>query len=133
MPHKSSYFVSDLHLFSRRSLAPRHEAALHAAAARAHTFVLGGDIFDFRWSHYHSPEETARQAVHPYVLRLGTSVFLHGDAADHWTLRHQKERVRRHRLAAIAWGSLGDNEGQEALAASFGTAARTELSPNGTQ
>ncbi len=61
--HPSSYFVSDLHLFSRRSLAPRHEAAMHAAAARAHTFVLGGDIFDFRWSHFHSPEETARQAV----------------------------------------------------------------------
>jgi UDP-2,3-diacylglucosamine hydrolase len=140
MPHrKSSFFVSDLHLFSRRSLAPRHETALHAAADRAHTFVLGGDIFDFRWSHFHSPEETARQAVrwldalvashprcdfhfvqgnhdcnrrfvsaletystsrpnlavHPYYLRLGKNVFLHGDAADHPLMCPQRLQSRR--------------------------------------
>lgn len=127
MPHRTAYFVSDLHLFSRRSLAASHEQSVHAAASRAHTFVLGGDIFDFRWSTFHSPDETVRHAIgwldrlvashprcdfhfvqgnhdcnrrfvaaletycatrpnlalHPYFLRLGKSVFLHGDVADH--------------------------------------------------
>jgi UDP-2,3-diacylglucosamine hydrolase len=127
MPHRKNYFVSDLHLFSRRSLAASHERALHAAAAKANTFVLGGDIFDFRWSTYSSPDESVAGAIrwldalvashprcefhfvqgnhdcnrrfvaaletysasrlnlklHPYLLRLGKSVFLHGDVADH--------------------------------------------------
>jgi UDP-2,3-diacylglucosamine pyrophosphatase LpxH len=127
MPHRKTFFVSDLHQFSRRSQADRYLPALQAAAARASTFVLGGDIFDFRWSMYSSAEETVRHAVrwlddlvaghprcdfhfvqgnhdcnrrfvsalesysatrpnlklHPYYLRLGKSVFLHGDAADH--------------------------------------------------
>jgi UDP-2,3-diacylglucosamine pyrophosphatase LpxH len=126
MPQQT-YFVSDLHLFSRRSLGLAQGEALHRAAARASTFILGGDIFDFRWSTYGSPEQTVRQAlrwldelvashpqcdfhfilgnhdcngrfvaalapysaeranltVHPYLLRLGTRMFLHGDAADH--------------------------------------------------
>jgi len=139
MPHRKTCFVSDLHLFSRRSLAPRHVPALHAAAAKAETFVLGGDIFDFRWSTFSTSEETVRQAVrwldelvashprcqfhfvqgnhdcnrrfvsalesysatrpnlalHPYLLRLGTSVFLHGDAADHPEMCAQRLSMRR--------------------------------------
>jgi UDP-2,3-diacylglucosamine hydrolase len=127
MPHRKNYFVSDLHMFSRRSLASSHERALHVAAERAHTFVLGGDIFDFRWSTFRTPDETVQSAIrwldglvasnprcdfhfvqgnhdcnrrfvaaletysaarpnltlHPYYLRLGKSVFLHGDVADH--------------------------------------------------
>jgi UDP-2,3-diacylglucosamine pyrophosphatase LpxH len=43
-------FVSDLHLFSHHSEAARYDAAIHRAAGRASVFVLGGDIFDFRWS-----------------------------------------------------------------------------------
>lgn len=58
-----TYFVSDLHLFSRRSEAPRYTAALHAAARRARTFVFGGDIFDFRWSTLGSVETSVRAAV----------------------------------------------------------------------
>ena len=58
-----TFFVSDLHLCSRRSQAPRHEAAIHAAAARASTFVLGGDIFDFRWSTLPTADETVRHAI----------------------------------------------------------------------
>jgi UDP-2,3-diacylglucosamine hydrolase len=46
----NSYFVSDLHLFSRRSLAWKLEDTFRNAIQQAHTFVLGGDIFDFRWS-----------------------------------------------------------------------------------
>lgn len=139
MPHRKSYFVSDLHLFSRRSQAPRHVPALHQAAAKAETFVLGGDIFDFRWSTFSTSEETVKHAVrwlddliaahprcefhfvqgnhdcnrrfvsaletysttrpnltlHPYFLRLGKSVFLHGDAADHPEMCAQRLTQRR--------------------------------------
>jgi UDP-2,3-diacylglucosamine pyrophosphatase LpxH len=56
-------FVSDLHLYSRRSQAPRHAAAIHAAASKADTFVLGGDIFDFRWSMLPTADETVRHAI----------------------------------------------------------------------
>jgi UDP-2,3-diacylglucosamine pyrophosphatase LpxH len=120
------YFVSDLHMFSRRSLAEAHEPALRAAASQAKTFVLGGDIFDFRWSTLSNTEATVTAAVnwltsyvdsfpqcefhfvlgnhdynrrfidaldalaayrgnlwwHRCYLRLGDSLFLHGDVAD---------------------------------------------------
>lgn len=133
------YFVSDLHLFSRRSLAPRHEAAIRAAASEATTFVLGGDIFDFRWSTLPNLERSIAAAVdwlaaltainsqcafhfvlgnhdynrqfisaldqlagdtpnllwHRTHLRLGQSLFLHGDVADKPQLCHQKLLLRR--------------------------------------
>jgi len=57
------FFISDLHKFSRRSHADRHEAAIHHAAARAQTFVLGGDIFDFRWSTHPSLDSSIDAAV----------------------------------------------------------------------
>jgi len=124
---RRSYFVSDLHMFSRRSQAAEHDEALQQAAGRAKTFVLGGDIFDFRWSTLPSTEATVSAAIrwldelvgahrtcdfhfvlgnhdcnsrfvdaldkyarkqpnlepHPYLLRIGKAVFLHGDVADH--------------------------------------------------
>jgi UDP-2,3-diacylglucosamine pyrophosphatase LpxH len=58
-----TFFVSDLHLCSRRSLAVRHEPAIHAAASRANTFVLGGDIFDFRWSTLPTADDTVKHAI----------------------------------------------------------------------
>jgi UDP-2,3-diacylglucosamine hydrolase len=122
----NSYFISDLHLFSRRSHAERYRDELHATAAQADVFVLGGDIFDFRWSTLKSVDATVQAAIvwledliapHPncqfhFVLgnhdsnrkfvarldrlaaetpnlawyddyvRLGHSLFLHGDVAD---------------------------------------------------
>jgi UDP-2,3-diacylglucosamine pyrophosphatase LpxH len=122
----NSYFVSDLHLFSRRSQADRYRDQLHATAREADCFVLGGDIFDFRWSTLGSCSLTIDAAIrwleeiiapHPncqfhFVLgnhdcnrnfvarldklasatpnltwyedyvRLGHSLFLHGDVAD---------------------------------------------------
>ncbi|MFN0019019.1 MAG: metallophosphoesterase [Pirellulaceae bacterium] len=124
---RRSYFVSDLHMFSRRSQAAEHEGALQQSAGKAKTFILGGDIFDFRWSTLPSTEATVAAAIrwldelvgahrtcdfhfvlgnhdcnsrfvdaldkyarkmpnleaHPYLLRLGKAVFLHGDVADH--------------------------------------------------
>jgi len=43
-------WVSDLHLFSRRSLGEQQFDIILAAARETDVFVLGGDIFDFSWS-----------------------------------------------------------------------------------
>jgi UDP-2,3-diacylglucosamine hydrolase len=131
-------------MLSRRSQAPAHVTAIHEAASRADTFVLGGDIFDFRWSTLPTADATVRHAmrwldelvaghprcqfhfvqgnhdcnrrftasltaytatrgnlaIHPFVLRLGKSVYLHGDAADHpamcpMRLTHRREHWSR--------------------------------------
>lgn len=120
-----AYFVSDLHLFAGHSQAERHMEAIRRAASGAAILVLGGDIFDFRWTRTSTVEEAVRQAIewlgrlsaecaecqfhyllgnhdyhqmlidrlaalelargnlswHPFHLRLGSSVFLHGDVA----------------------------------------------------
>ncbi len=123
---RKCYFVSDLHLMARRSVARRYLAQIERAASRAETFVLGGDIFDFRWSTAATAGEAVDTAIewlerlvtdcpqcqfhfvlgnhdyhqgfiqrldelhrrrsslawHHYFVRLGASVFLHGDVAD---------------------------------------------------
>ena len=119
------YFVSDLHLFANRSNAHRYLEEISQKASHADTFVLGGDIFDFRWSSipilravdraagwlqeltgscsccqfhivlgnhdYHRAfidrlmvleGLVTNLAWHRYYVRLGNSVFLHGDVAD---------------------------------------------------
>lgn len=43
-------FVSDLHLLSRRTAAQKHWQHLAAELPKYDLLVLGGDIFDFRWS-----------------------------------------------------------------------------------
>jgi UDP-2,3-diacylglucosamine pyrophosphatase LpxH len=45
-----TFFVSDLHIFSRRSRDEMYRDSLQVAVDRAGCVVLGGDIFDFRWS-----------------------------------------------------------------------------------
>lgn len=130
MTHRVS-FVADLHLFTRRSDAPRYLEAIEAAAGRSAALVLGGDIFDFRWStlgtttatieaatqwledlaarhpqchiHYllgnhdycrafverlkqrtcrHCGKIASNLSWHPFFLRLGDHLFLHGDVAE---------------------------------------------------
>ncbi len=120
------YFVADLHLFANRSKASRYLLDMIAAAAEAEDFVLGGDIFDFRWARTKNHRQTVDKAlawlkdlVRPcprchfhfvlgnhdfhqtlmdrladlardlpnfswncYYVRLGNSIFLHGDVAD---------------------------------------------------
>lgn len=137
---RKTYFVSDLHVFSSRSQEHRYLEEIGHKAARAGAFVLGGDIFDFRWSLAASPEETVARAIHwlhdlaagcpacrfhfvlgnhdyhepflarldhlearlnnftwyPFYVRLGGSVFLHGDVADRRTTA-QKLADRRSR------------------------------------
>ena len=144
-------FVADLHKFALRSDADLVEPAIREAAARSDLCVLGGDIFDFRWSTYPSPEATAEAAIawlrdlttaipdtdfvlllgnhdhaepllerlpryaesagnfewFRYYLRVGSAVFLHGDAADvprrsrtglthAGALQRMRERSRHH-------------------------------------
>jgi UDP-2,3-diacylglucosamine pyrophosphatase LpxH len=119
------YFVSDLHLFANRSNAHRYLDQIAHAASHAEVFVLGGDIFDFRWAplpilravdravhwlrqlasdcpqcqfhlvlgnhDYHQlfidrlvrlEKQVHNLSWHRYYLRLGSSVFIHGDVAN---------------------------------------------------
>ncbi len=131
--------VSDLHLFTRRSDADQQLEPIKAAVRRSRTFVLAGDIFDFRWSRFSSAEATAGEARrwleallavgpetqfhyvlgnhdhspalieqleslaaaeprfrwHPYQVRIGNAVFLHGDAGNP---RMNQERLEAYRL-----------------------------------
>ncbi|MEZ6074130.1 MAG: hypothetical protein R3C56_00215 [Pirellulaceae bacterium] len=56
-------FVSDLHLFSPRSDAAYVPAKLAETKSEDRCIVLGGDIFDFRWSVQGSHERTLAAAV----------------------------------------------------------------------
>lgn len=46
----SGLFLSDLHLFSRRSVGQQRWDQNRTLITAASTIVLGGDMFDFRWS-----------------------------------------------------------------------------------
>ena len=151
-PSKKTYFVSDLHIFSSRSQEHRYLDEIRMKASTARAFVLGGDIFDFRWSMETGPEETVVRAVHwlhdlatncsacqfhfvlgnhdyhepflerldlmqsrldnfrwyPFYVRLGASVFLHGDVADR-RLTAQKLADRRSRWLNRKQGSIMAN------------------------
>jgi len=120
------FFISDLHLFANRSKAWKYLDEMILAAEQAENFVLGGDIFDFRWARTKNNRQTVDKAaawltdlVRPcphchfhfvlgnhdyhqalidrltdltkklpnftwyrYYVRLGNSIFLHGDVAD---------------------------------------------------
>lgn len=99
MTHKKGYFVSDLHLFSRRSRAERHAQAIHAAASKAHTFVLGGDIFDFRWTTL----PTVGQTIDSAVRWLDDLAAAHRECGFHFVLgNHDSNREFVSRLAELA-------------------------------
>lgn len=66
------YFVSDLHLFARRSRGASAHERLRALASTASHIVLGGDIFDFRWSVLGGSHATARAACR-WLESLGES------------------------------------------------------------
>jgi UDP-2,3-diacylglucosamine hydrolase len=79
---RKGYFVSDLHLFARRSSAAQYLRAIHASARQAHTFVLGGDIFDFKWTTLPSVGETVEAGIE----WLGALVRPHADCEFHFIL-----------------------------------------------
>ncbi|MBT5019410.1 metallophosphoesterase [bacterium] len=56
-------FIADLHMFARRSTAARYQNQIVEAALNSDLCILGGDIFDFRWSRYLTEDETAHAAV----------------------------------------------------------------------
>lgn len=150
------YFVSDLHLLANRSAAGRYLPVIERAAAGAGAFVLGGDIFDFRWAtkppgggavdeaigwlrrlavdcpgchfhfvlgnhDYHQPfiarvdgleHEVSNFTWHRYFVRLGSSMFLHGDVADRkmtaQTLATARRRWLHRRRRGPAFSRLYD-------------------------
>jgi len=57
------HFVSDLHLFARRSLAAQFQSELERVVKESNTVVLGGDIFDFRWSTRGDLEQSVTEAI----------------------------------------------------------------------
>lgn len=56
-------FVSDLHILARRSQADDYLHEIVRVASRADAFVLGGDIFDFKWSRLGSFEQSVEAAI----------------------------------------------------------------------
>lgn len=59
----SALFLSDLHLLSRRSSAPRLDAMIRKAVGEAPIAILGGDIFDFRWSTHPNLEQSIARSM----------------------------------------------------------------------
>jgi UDP-2,3-diacylglucosamine pyrophosphatase LpxH len=150
--HETTYFVSDLHLFCRRFDGERFWNRLLELSKHANTVVLGGDIFDFRWTTLPTVEHSGREAIqmltslvrknrecefhyvlgnhdhhqsfirrlerlagdesnlsrHPYYLRLGGSLFLHGDVAARPMGPKQLENKRRRWLPVRKQGRLAN-------------------------
>lgn len=87
-------FVSDLHLFASRSSAHTHFDALIQASRQSDRCILGGDIFDFRWSQYRNAEATADAAIswlHEFLESTGDCKvhFLLGNHDDHPLLHYR--------------------------------------------
>jgi UDP-2,3-diacylglucosamine pyrophosphatase LpxH len=96
---KHSFFVSDLHLFSRRSQAEKHLPSMQQYAASAHTFVLGGDIFDFRWTTLSSISATIDAAIH----WLDQFVSEHPECQFHFVLgNHDSNRNFVRKLSILS-------------------------------
>jgi UDP-2,3-diacylglucosamine hydrolase len=149
---KKTFFVSDLHVFSSRSQEHRYLAQIGERAATAGAFVLGGDIFDFRWNMAAGPEESVARAIrwlhelaadcpecrfhfvlgnhdyhepflerldhlearlgnfkwYPFYVRLGDSVFLHGDVADRRMTAQKLSERRSRRLQKRQHGRVAN-------------------------
>jgi UDP-2,3-diacylglucosamine pyrophosphatase LpxH len=89
-------FVSDLHLFSQRSLAEQWMPLLHERIRESSLVVLGGDVFDFKWSIHGSARATAEAATQwlqalMHTHPAHTFVMLLGNHDDHPALRERLE------------------------------------------
>lgn len=63
-------FISDLHLLSRRSVGQMHWQQLKPELHKSDLLILGGDIFDFRWSTHGDlirSTQAARQWLHEAI------------------------------------------------------------------
>lgn len=150
--HQTTYFVSDLHLFCSRFHGQKSWDRLLKLSKRATTVVLGGDIFDFRWTTLPTIEHSVDVAIlmltslvrqnrqcqfhyvlgnhdhhrafvghlerlasdesnlahHPYYLRLGGSLFLHGDVATRGMGPERLQNMRRRWLQARRQGRFAN-------------------------
>jgi len=93
-------FVSDLHLFASRSSASTHFEELIHASRQSDDCVLGGDIFDFRWSRYRTAEETADAAIEWLLDFLNSTEncrihFILGNHDDHPLLHARLPQLTR--------------------------------------
>ncbi|MCA9193514.1 MAG: metallophosphoesterase [Planctomycetales bacterium] len=61
-------FISDLHLLSRRSVGQRHWDLLRRDLHAYDVLLLGGDIFDFRWS-LHGPLDSSVTVARDWLLQ----------------------------------------------------------------
>lgn len=100
-------FVSDLHLFARRSTADRYLERMISLARDSDYCVLGGDIFDFRWSVFPTAEKTADAAMewlHEFDQRSGNCQihFLLGNHDDH-PLLHERLKEHEDEARSLEW------------------------------
>ncbi len=56
-------FLSDLHLLARRSMGNELSETIRNAVRRADVAVLGGDVFDFKWSTYPNLDLSIRHSL----------------------------------------------------------------------
>ena len=66
---KNGLVISDLHLFSHRSVGKELFNTLHQKIEKIDTLVLNGDTFDFRWSTL-GDEETSLHAAQAWLAEL---------------------------------------------------------------
>jgi len=59
----NGFVISDLHMFSSRSVVDEHLPLLHQQLQQADFLVLNGDIFDFKWSILQSTDATIDAAI----------------------------------------------------------------------
>ena len=84
------YFVSDLHLYSSRSLAELHVEAIENAVQENNFFVFGGDIFDFKWTTHQSVEKS----IHYASKWLEDVLSLNPDCEVHFVMgNHDYHRI----------------------------------------
>ncbi|QDV28087.1 Calcineurin-like phosphoesterase superfamily domain protein [Aureliella helgolandensis] len=91
-------FVSDLHLLSPRSACPHIETELADYAGAHKCIVLGGDIFDFRWSdrggHDQTLEATSRWLQDLQLATENTDIiYLPGNHDCHPDFLEQLEKL----------------------------------------
>ncbi|MGB0578139.1 MAG: metallophosphoesterase [Limisphaerales bacterium] len=82
------HVISDLHLFSRRSLATNRREELEQVVRESRSLVLAGDIVDFKWSEIGDEERTAEAATEwiEELMRINPRCELHyvlGNHDDH--------------------------------------------------
>jgi UDP-2,3-diacylglucosamine hydrolase len=108
LPRKIT-FVSDLHLFSTRSTAERHREMIVRASREADLVVLGGDLFDFRWSRIGDHRATSEEAIR-WLERLIEEVGHDRVAGRHFAFlygNHDGDTYLRSRL--VEWSARRDD------------------------